>query len=103
MRRVTYAGEVLLTGSAVADALLNYAQYVIRAGTSVSIEIPVLEKDGKIVSRTILLGPATQLHSGYADGVSSEEERQRFPIPTFVPVGGKGMPSDIQPLPEYPN
>ncbi|HXD61075.1 MAG TPA: hypothetical protein VN619_04015 [Lacisediminihabitans sp.] len=102
MRRVTYAGEALMTGSAVAEALLDYAQYVIRAETSVSVSVPVLEQNGVVVDRTILLGPATQLESRYADGIVGDEEARRFPVPAFPPVGGKGMPADIEPLPEYP-
>ncbi|WP_349902773.1 hypothetical protein [Parafrigoribacterium humi] len=102
MRRLTYAGEVLTTGSAVAEALLNYAQYVIRAETSVSLEIPVLEENGVVAQRTILIGPATQLDSRLVDGIVGDEEAERFPVPSFPPVGGKGVPSDIEPIPEYP-
>lgn len=90
-----------MTGDAVAIALLNYAQYVIRAGTSVSVDVPVLEQNGVIASRTILLGPATQLESRYADGDVGDDETNRFPVPRFPPVGGKGMPAELEPLPEY--
>ena len=35
------------------------------------------------------------------DDPVTREEARRFPVPELVPVGGKGMPSDIEPLPEY--
>ena len=55
------------------------------------------------IPRTLLLGPATQLESQYADGVIDEEEEElRFPVPEFTPVGGKGTPRDIEPLPTFP-
>ena len=92
-----------MTGTGVAEALLNYAQYVIRADTSVTVTIPVLERNGRVFPRTLLLGPATQLESQYADGVIDEEEEElRFPVPEFTPVGGKGTPRDIEPLPTFP-
>jgi hypothetical protein len=101
MKHVIYGGEPLVTGSAVADALLEYSMVVVRNGTSVPVTIPILSANGSIEQRSILLGPATQLETQDVDG-SNDEEEARFPVPRFPAVGGKGIPADLDPLPELP-
>lgn len=101
MKHVIYGGEPLVTGSDVADALLAYSEVVVRNGTSVSVTIPILSSNGVIERRSILLGPATQLETQDIDG-SNADELTRFPVPHFPAVGGKGIPADLDPLPELP-
>lgn len=102
MKEVILATDTLITGSAVADALLDYAEVVIRNATSVSVTIPILAGNGTTEQRTILLGPATQIETRDVDGVT-ENELDRFPVPAFTPVGGRGAPANLEPLPGLPD
>ena len=101
MKQLSIGHDTLVTGSAVADALLGYAQIVIRNGTSSTVTIPTLAANGIIEERSILIGPATQIETKDVDGVTDDEE-SRFPVPAFTPIGGKGAPADIEPLPGMP-
>lgn len=89
MKRINYAGDSLVTSSAVADALLEFATHV---GSSVTVQIPVLEESGKIAPHTLLIGPASQLDVFDVDGLSAEKEAELFTVPDFPPVGGKAIP-----------
>lgn len=102
MKEVILATDTLTTGSAVADALLDYTQVVIRNATSVTVTIPILAANGVIEDRTILLGPATQIETRDVDGVT-DDELSRFPVPSFTPVGGRGAPAHLEPLPGMPD
>ena len=84
MKRINFAGTSLMTGNAVADALLNFATHL---DSSVTVDIPVLESNGVVEPHTLLLGPATQLSVVDADGVQPNEA-ELFPVPEFPPVGG---------------
>ena len=89
MRRVNYGAESLVTGNDAADALMDYASFVMRMHTSVAIQILALETNGSIRTHTLLLGPATQLDIFDIDGGESEErENERFPVPRFPEIGG---------------
>lgn len=61
MRAIHYAGEDLLTGSDIADAVVFYAQALAQSNASDTVDIPVIGQGGKVVSSTFLLGPASQL------------------------------------------
>lgn len=61
MDRVSYVGESLLTGTAIAQALLDYAQALAEVGSSGTVEIPVLDANGNAASARLLVGPASQL------------------------------------------
>lgn len=61
MKRIHYAGENLVTGDAIADALVFYAEALARRETSAAIEIPALFAEKDIRTVTVLLGPASQL------------------------------------------
>ena len=69
MERVHYAGSSILTGSAIAHALLDYAQALAEAGTSATVRIPTLNHDGAPGTSEVLIGPASQL---IADSEESE-------------------------------
>lgn len=102
MKEISIGQDCLVTGSAVADALLAYAQIVVRNGTSSTVSIPVLAPNGVVEERSILIGPATQLVVQDVDGVT-DDELARFPVPAFYPIGGKGAPADLAPLPGLPD
>jgi hypothetical protein len=96
MKQVNYDGHSLVTGSAVADALVTYAANVARMDTSTTVEIPVLEEGGQVGTHTLLLNTATALEVRPADDSApaedTEAEAERFPVPKFTPVGGKAIP-----------
>jgi hypothetical protein len=101
MKQVNYDGHSLVTGSAVADALVSYAANVARMTTSTVVEIPVLEEGGEVGSHTLLLNSGTALEIVQADdGPTSDDgaaaadaarEAERFPVPKFQSVGGKAV------------
>ena len=61
MDRIHYAGDSILTGSAIARALLEYAQALAKVGTSATVDIPTRESDGSLGRSSLLVGPASQL------------------------------------------
>ena len=89
--RLKYSGNELITSSDVAHAVMEYSTYVVRSGTSVAVEIPVLETDGAVRNHTLLIGPGTQFDASDVDGRDSEQE-SRFEVPRFPPIGGKAGP-----------
>lgn len=67
MDRINYAGESFLTGSAIARALLDYAQALAEVGSSGTADIPTVDVNGREGSVTVLVGPASQLISATID------------------------------------
>lgn len=63
MDKITYAGESFLTGSAIAHALMDYAQALAQVAGSAMVEFPALDDAGEPVRSEILLGPASQILS----------------------------------------
>lgn len=61
MRAIHYAGEDILTGTDIADAVLSYAQALAETDGSATVEIPVIGTGGQVVASTFLLGPSSQL------------------------------------------
>lgn len=110
MDRITYAGDSILTGSAIAHALIDYAQALAQVGSSGTVRIPTLEEDGRIGHAEILVGPASQLvavavatdfeevtEGGLVERLTQEAERlRREGIPTgeivigTIPMAGGG-------------
>ncbi len=90
MKQILYAGGSIITGDAVAAALLHYATQVAQSATAVTVDIPVLEANGNQATHTLLLGPATQFDVSDVDGLTEEEGARRFPVPDFPPIGQVG-------------
>jgi hypothetical protein len=61
MKMIHYAGDELITGDAITDAVLRYAAALARAEGSLALNIPVRFPDGRIAEATVLIGPASQL------------------------------------------
>jgi len=61
MERISYAGGVLLTGDAIARAVISYAEALAKRGTAAEVDIPVRRDDGSLGAAQLLLGPASQL------------------------------------------
>ncbi len=59
--RIHYAGGSELTGTAIADAVMDLAEEFGRAGTAGTVEIPVRQEDGSIGRCRLLIGPASQI------------------------------------------
>jgi len=99
MKRITYNGEPLVTGTQVSDAIVHYVTHVAATTSAVAIDIPVLEKNGSVQTHTLVLSVATQLKVVDVDGSTADEESDRFPVPEFPPIGGQGYavaPQDIE-------
>jgi hypothetical protein len=77
MKSIHYAGEILMTGDAIADAVVQYAEALAKNVTSASIAIPVITSDGTLTEASFLLGPASQLvavslESDHVDPIDDE-------------------------------
>ncbi|MEF2978983.1 hypothetical protein [Subtercola sp. YIM 133946] len=92
MKRITYNGETLVTGSDVVDGLVHYVTHVAGMSAAVPVEIPVLESNGTVQNHTLIVSAATQLGISDIDGSSAEDEAALFPAPEFPPVGGMATP-----------
>lgn len=92
MKKVTHAGGSIVTGSAVADALLDYATQMERWAKSVTVDIPVLEDSGEITVHTILLGSASALVTSEADDLVDAHEDDLFPMPDFPVLSTVAVP-----------
>jgi hypothetical protein len=77
MKLIHYAGDELVTGDAIADAVLRYAAALARTEGSLALDIPVQFPDGRVEEATVLIGPASQLvavpHDSPFDEVVDEE------------------------------
>ncbi|MDY0910454.1 hypothetical protein [Microbacterium sp. CFBP9034] len=70
MDRIHYAGDSILTGTAIAHALIDYAQALAQVGASATVDVPIRNEDGSMGRSEILIGPASQL--------IASEEKSRF-------------------------
>jgi hypothetical protein len=61
MQRIHYAGGDLLTGTDIADAVVDYAAALAGRRTAASIDIPVRTATGGVARAHLLIGPASQL------------------------------------------
>ncbi|NQX17729.1 hypothetical protein [Rathayibacter sp. VKM Ac-2857] len=60
MRRIHYAEGSVLTGDAIAAAVLEYARMLASTATAATVEIPV-RRDGDVIPARLLLGPSSQM------------------------------------------
>lgn len=61
MMRIHYAGGSELTGTEIADALMDLAEELGRSGTARTVDIPVRNADGSLGRSRFLIGPASQI------------------------------------------
>ena len=100
MKLLIYAGGEYLTGDDIAMALLEYSEALADNSTAESVEIPIVDTDGKRQSAVFLLGPASQIVAKTVDGEREEltdhaivdELRTRTRI--LRPVGRPAEPGD---------
>jgi hypothetical protein len=74
MERIYYAGNTIHTGTAIAHALLGYAQALASNTASATVVIPIVHDDGSVVQAEILIGPASQLIAEEYDADGPELE-----------------------------
>jgi hypothetical protein len=74
MRRVYYSSGSIVTGDAIADAVLEYAEALAKDGRADIVEVPVVLPSGRIGAATLLIGPTSQL--------ASVTEESDLPVPT---------------------
>lgn len=60
MRRIHYAEESIVTGDAIAFALLEYARMLAVSSRADTVELPTL-LDESVTSVRVLLGPSSQM------------------------------------------
>ena len=72
MDRIHYAGDSVLTGTRIAQALLEYAQALAKTGASATVDIPTRKEDGSIGRSSLLVGPASQLIADAEDSAYDE-------------------------------
>lgn len=99
MKRITYNGEPMVTGTDVADALVHYVTHVAGMAAAVAVAVPVLELNGTVQSHTLILNHSVQLTVKDVEGEGGGDETARFPIPELPPVGGQAYalaPETIQ-------
>lgn len=71
MKRISYGGSTILTGDAIADALLDYATALARAGSADHVRVPGIGPLGRVELFDVVIGPASQV---YAENSTGEEE-----------------------------
>jgi hypothetical protein len=67
MKSIIYAHTELLTGDAIAIAVLHYGAALADNGLAETIEIPIIEPDGSRSTALLLIGPASQIVAKGAD------------------------------------
>lgn len=77
MKSIHYVGDTLVTGDAIADAIVHYAEALARKETSAAVDVPIRLPDGSIEQASLLLGPASQIvavhdESGFEEIVDEE-------------------------------
>ena len=72
MDRLYYSGDSVLTGSAIAQALLEYASALADVREAATVRIPTRLPDGSTGHSTVLVGPASQLITDEQPGEHDE-------------------------------
>ncbi|ROS57993.1 hypothetical protein EDF38_2723 [Frigoribacterium sp. PhB160] len=61
MKRIHYSDDVIVTGDAIAEALMDYARELAMSGRSDSVDVPAVDQQGAGQRIQVLLGPASQM------------------------------------------
>lgn len=72
MKRIHHAGGSVLTGDALAAAVLDYARALGNRDLLDVVDIPVINDDGELGQAQMLIGSGIQLMSVSASSISSE-------------------------------
>ncbi|MFS0866277.1 hypothetical protein AB3M83_02950 [Microbacterium sp. 179-B 1A2 NHS] len=77
MLKLHYSDGSVTTTDAVADAVMRYARSLAAHDESDLVTIPIVE-DGIVGTSTMLIGPASQLHTTPYDGPAPEMDEEPF-------------------------
>ncbi|PZE26542.1 MULTISPECIES: hypothetical protein [unclassified Curtobacterium] len=61
MRSIDYSDAHVLTGDAIADAVVDYAAELAHQATAEPVRIPARAADGSVVHVSLLVGPASEI------------------------------------------
>jgi hypothetical protein len=61
VKYIVYGENRVMTGDAIAEAVLAYAAALGQNGTTDIVEVPTADEDGVAVTAELLLGPASQV------------------------------------------
>ncbi len=103
MDRLHYAGHSVITGTAIAKALLDYAQALAQASGSATVQIPTLHEDGSPGRSEILVGPSSQLMCDAEESEHQEVTDESLVIylrEAAVNLRAHGMPSGGTAIPD---
>ena len=92
-----YAGEELMTGDDIADALLTLSVALAGTGSASTVEIPTISGDGTRSTVKVLVGPASQI---VARPVESSYEELRDP---HVVAHLAALTAELRPGQNYPS
>lgn len=67
MKIIVYAGTELMTGDAIASALMEYCAALAQESAAETVEIPVVDSQGVVRSAIVLVGPASQIVAQHID------------------------------------
>ncbi len=94
---IVYAGEELITGDEIAQALLKYSEALAEKGSASTVEIPILSDDGTRSTATVLVGPASQIVARPAESSFGELHDPR------VVEHLAALTTDLRPGPSVPS
>ena len=94
---IMYAGEELMTGDDIADALLTLSVALAERGAASTVEIPTVRDDGTRSTVKVLVGPASQI---VAIPVESAFEELRD---VHVVAHLSAMTAELRPGRNYPS
>jgi len=87
MKQISYNGEMLITGTKISEALVDFLTHLMPLETPLAVEVLVLERNSDIALHTLVLNASTQLHVTDSEIVALGDEGQEFPIPLLLTVG----------------
>ena len=92
---IVYAGETLMTGDEIADALLKYSAALAESGSASTVEIPTIRHDGTRATVKVLVGPASQIVASPVES-SFEELRDDHVVSRL-----SAMTAELRPVRTY--
>ena len=87
MKRITYSGGSIVTSNAITTALLDYITSLADTDNSVTVDVTVLDENDETSLHTLILTPGSPFGVVDVEGMTEEEEAQRFPVPEMPIIG----------------
>jgi hypothetical protein len=78
VKYIHYDGSQILTGDAIADAVVDYAAVLGANSRTDTVAIPAVADDGAVTKTTVLIGPASELTVSAAPDDELEPEDHGF-------------------------